>query len=104
METADIAAAAPANLKWIILGTAKDPGTLLKSHAEANSGHAVIAVGAGHVVLVIAGPLRQTSWGQTPNSAALSHYDPKAAYVGKPLSQAFREDARSSVNIYARSP
>jgi len=105
LPTAEIAVKVLTHPSWLLLGTADDPTVLQKAGNEANLGRVVISVGEGHVALIIPGPLRATSWGQAvPNSASLSHHQPEKAYVGQPLSQAWKKETASKVRIYERGP
>jgi hypothetical protein len=103
MTTSELVVALRASSKWLQLGTADNDAILRLAQDEANTGRAVVALGPGHVALVIPGPVRTTSWGSaTPNSASLAHYASELAYVGQPLSRAFKKESRNAVSIHVR--
>lgn len=95
--------------KWTELGRANDQDALNRAAAWASKGNAVVAVRPdqpnGHVAIILPGPLSPSgSWGlKVPNSASFLYNNPKASYVGKPLSNAFGSDKKADVKLYYRT-
>src|SRR5262249_46724519 len=96
---------------WRLVGTADKQDVLDDAKAKADANALVVAVWRnpdpskpGHIVLIGPGPLTQSgSWAsKVPVSAQFRQGDPDGAYLGKPLSCAFKPDIRSAVEIWAR--
>jgi hypothetical protein len=96
---------------WEKLGNGASQAALTRAQAEANSGHAVVAVWKnpdanrpGHIALIIPGVLKQSdTWGLlVPNAAQTSVGRISGAWIGRPLSNSFGADKKEDVNIYVR--
>jgi len=93
---------------WKSLGTAADQSVLKNSQQAANDSMPVVAVRPdtpnGHVALIIPGKLEHsTTWNlEVPNSASFIWKKPADSYVGRRLSEAFRNDYKPDVKIYTR--
>lgn len=96
--------------KWTLLGTGSSQKALDDAQGYANLGKAVIAVyrnisSNGHIVLILPGVTSASgSWQlNTPNSASFFLDKPSAAYISKPLANAFGAEKKNNVYLYGRN-
>jgi hypothetical protein len=91
---------------WTEVGLANDQTVLNQAQQDAGAGEIVLAIrrddDTGHVALIGPGPLTP-GWGglQTPVSASFFLNKPQKAFLGIPLSCAFRDEQKGEVHIWA---
>jgi hypothetical protein len=106
MLTYEMAAMPPdgwSNFGWTHLGAANDQSALDTAEEEAHRGNAVIALGAGHVALILPGGLAKSGgWNlKVPRAAQLRINDIGSAFVGCRLSYSWPPDKIAQVQIYS---
>lgn len=88
---------------WTELGPATDSSALNEAQGYANTGKAVIAVGSGHVALIIPGTQKASGkWSsRVPCAASFRLDSPGKSFVGCPLAYAWTSP--QTVKIYGRN-
>jgi hypothetical protein len=106
LTTAELETRVPSDAHWKVLGAANDQTALTKAHGAALAGSAVIALGVGHVAIVIPGDVsRSDGWGLlVPNAASWRINDAGSIFYGCPLSFAWKKADTASVKLYQYSP